>query len=488
MGPTFEERCRAVRDNPAARRAAWESGQLWWLLHSLQFSMWSLFYRATDDVVLDVARRIGKTFLLLVLACETALRLPNASIKYAAQTAKDVRKMIRPNLRKVLATCPEDIKPRIDWHNGEIAFPNGSVIDIAGCDNGNYEHLRGQEAHLWIVDEGGFIDELETVVESVLDPQTWTTKGRGIIASTPPDSPGHPFRTYYLAAKGNGTSARHTFWENPQISDDDKRRIVEKGARRRRMTVPDYLKTTQWRREGLAEFVTEETRAVLPEFTEELAEALTCDETSTPLFADWYTIIDLGGSRDPTAILVGYWDFGRRKFRCQRNRVLQRPTTEAISKAAKELEAATFSQMPALRGKHFRIMDDDQGVVRRDLAQKYSFVTIAPLKDDKDAALMDLRDCLLRGEIEFDPECRETLAQCQAAIWNKGHTEYERVEGFGHFDLLDTLLYASRNFIPNKGRVPALYGVDRANTIIRPRAPEMSQASRALQQIFGGGR
>lgn len=486
MVPTFEERARAIRESPEARHAAWEAGQLWWLLHSLQFSMYRLFWATPEDVVLNVARRIGKTFLLLALACEVAIRTPNASIKYAAKTAKDVRKMVRPNLRKILETCPEELRPRPDWHLGELQFPNGSVIDIAGCDGGNYEHLRGQEAHLWVVDEGAFIDELETVVESVLDPQTWTTHGRGIIASSPPVTPGHPFRSYYMAAKGHGASACHTFWENPQLSDADKLRIVEKAAKRRRMSVEEYVKTTQWQREGLAEFVTEETLAVLPDFTEALARALTVEETSTPLFTDWYTIVDTGGSRDPTGILVGYWDFGRRKFRCQRDRLLQRPTTEAIAKAGKELEAQTFSQHPELRGRHYRIVDDDQGIVRRDLAQKYDFPSSPPLKDDKQAGLMDLRDSLLRGEIEFDPACRETLAQCQAAIWNKAHTEYERVEGFGHFDLLDCLLYASRNFIPSRGRVPPLYGVDRANTIIRPRAPQLPQAAQALKSLFGG--
>jgi hypothetical protein len=475
-----------VRNSPKLRAKAWRKGRLWWLLRSHQYPLHERFWASTDDQVWDCARRIGKTFLLLTIACEVAIRTPNASIKYAASTAKAVRKMVRPSLRKVLETCPKDMRPKIDWVSGEITFPNGSTIDVAGCDSGNYDALRGQEAHLWIVDEAGFIADLSEVVDSVLDPQTWTTKGRGIISSSPPDTPAHPFQTYYLAAKATGNSARVTFWENTGLTETEKNEIIAKAARRKRMTPEEYTKTTIWRREGEAEFVIEETRACLPRFSEALAERLTKPEVSTPLFADWYTIIDLGGSRDPTFITSGYYDFPRRKMRWQHEKKLIRPTTEEIAREAKALEARTFAQQPELRGLHFRIMDDDMGVVRRDLAQKYAFATIPPQKDDKDAALMDLQDALLREEIEFDPACPETLAQCQAAIWNKQHTEYERVDGFGHFDALDCVLYGHRNVVPNKGRVPHLYGVDLENTIVRHREPEVSPSTLSLRRAFGG--
>jgi hypothetical protein len=486
MAPTFEERARAIRESPEARRAAWEAGQLWWLLHEAQFRMYRQFYASTADQVWNCARRLGKTFLLVVLMFEACLRKPRARTALGAMQAVDVEDIIEPMVEEILDTCPDHLRPVPRWSKHRIEWPNGSVNKIAGCDNKNYKHLRGRGLDLWAVDEAAFVAELLKVVDDVLSPQTWTTSGRGLLASSPPDTPGHPFQTYYMRAMGRGNSARFTFDQNPLLTPERKAAIIAEEAAKRRMTVEEFRTTTVFRREFNAEFVIEQTRAVLPEFTEDLAEALTCPETSTPLFTDWYTIVDTGGSRDPTGILIGYWDFGRRKFRCQRDRLLQRPTIEEIAKAAKALEAETFSQHPELRGRHYRIVDDDQGFIRRDLAQKYAFPSSPPLKDDKQAGLMDLRDSLLRGEIEFDPACRETLAQCQAAIWNKAHTEYERVEGFGHFDLLDCLLYASRNFIPNRGRVPPLYGVDRANTIIRPRAPQLPQAAQALKSLFGG--
>jgi hypothetical protein len=483
-----------VRSSPKRRAEAWREGKLWWLLDYLQYQLYQQFYSrpsgSRDTVVWDIARRVGKTYALLVLAFECALRGGGRSVKYAAKTGLDVRKMIRPSIARIISTCPKDMRPRQDWQASEVSFTRRSrepsVIDIAGCDNQRYENLRGQEAHLWIVDEGGFVPELSTVVDEVLWPQTWTTKGSGLIASSPPDSPGHAFQTYYLAAKAIGASARHTFWETPRFTEAEKWEIVDQGARQKRMTRDEFMQSTVYKREFLAEFVLESTRAVLPEFSETLADRLVCPELSTPLFTDWYTLIDLGGSRDPTGLMTGYWDFGRRKFRIQRAQKLHRPTTEQIANCGREMERATFSAGGELRGLHFRIMDDDMGIVRRDLAQKYSFATNPPQKDDKDAGLMDLRDALVAGEIEFAPEAVEAVAQCQAAIWNKQHTEYERVEGFGHFDLVDCLLYGHRNVVKNKGRVPHLYGVDVQNTIIRHREPEASPSTLSLQRAFGG--
>jgi hypothetical protein len=484
----FESRAAAVRRSPKARAAAWRKGQLWWLLHPIQFQMYQQFYASKADQVWNCARRLGKTYLLLVLMFECCLRKRRARAALGASQAVDVEDIIEPIVEGLLEFAPADVRPVPQWGKHRIYFPSTkAVLKIAGCDNGNYKHLRGRGLDVWALDEAAFIDELPRVADAVLSPQTWTTNGRGLMASSPPETPGHPFQRYYLAAKATGNSARYVFDDNPMLSPERRQEILEKEAAAKRMTVEEFKATTVYRREFGAEFVIEETRAVLPRLSESLAEALLREEESTPLFADWYTLIDLGGSRDPTGISVGYYDFRRQKSRLQRNLKLIRPTTEEIAKETRRLETETFAQMPQLRGMHFRIMDDDLGIVRRDLADKYNFVTIAPRKDDKQAGLMDLQDALLRSDIEFSPECRETLAQCQAAIWNKHHTEYERVDGFGHFDLLDCLLYMHRNVIPNKGRVPHLYGVDLQNTIpARNQEGDVSKTGRALLRAFGG--
>ena len=485
MGDTFEARCKAIREHPKARALAWKAGVLWWLLHHVQFEMYQRFHAmpASSEAVWDCARRLGKTYLLIVLAVEACLRKPGAQVKFAAQTAKDVRNTIKPLLGEILSTCPKELRPRSQWHLGELAFPNGSTITIAGCDNGHYDHLRGQRADLWIVDEAGFIAEMEVVVGSILSPQTWTTGGRGIIASTPPDTIGHPFQRRYLAAKAIGAAAHFTFADNPMLSAERKAEIVLAEARKRRISVEEFQKSTVYLREFCAEFVTEESRAVFPVFTEALARRLVRTQEATPLFADRYTVVDLGGTRDPTGIQVAYWDFPRSKYVIRADRILQRPTTEQIANACREMETQAFGAGSRTDGEHFRIADDPFGIVSRDLAMKHGLSFAPPEKDNKQAAAMDVCDGMLREELEFHPDAANSVAHCQAAIWNKRHSEFERVDGFGHFELADTTLYGHRNMLKNKGRIPANWGFN-ADTMHRRNPPEDEMA--ALRRAFGG--
>lgn len=479
------EQAARIRASPRLRREAWKKGRLWWLLHPVQLAMYRQFYSTNLDLVWDCARRLGKSYLLLVLELECCLRKPRAQAKYAAPTGKDVRHIIRPLLEQILETCPPELQPKADWHLGDLVFPNGSLLAIAGCDNGNYRHLRGQGADIWATDEGGFIEELEKVVDDVLGPQTWTTGGRGIIASTPPESIGHPFRTRYLAAKAVGASARFTFWDNPLLSEERRQEIVSKEARQKRMTVEDFQKTTVFRREFLAEFVTEETRAVFPVLTEALAEELTREQDAFPLFADLYTVVDLGGTRDPTGIQCSYWDFARNKWVIRKDAILRRPTTEQIANAVRTLEEECFGRRSdsSLGGMRFRIIDDDMEIVTRDLACKHGLGFIKPEKDNKQAAAMDVCDMMFHKEFEFHPDASNTLAHCQAAIWDRVHREFERVDGFGHFELADCTIYGGRNVIRNKGRMPAEWGFNRETTH-RSRTPDSDKA--ALRRAFGG--
>ena len=134
---------------------------------------------------LGMSRRRGKTYLLCVLAIEYAISHPNSQIHYAASTAKAVKKMVRPNFRKILADCPEDMRPKWNAVDSEYRFPNGAIVTVAGCDNENYENLRGTESDFVVVDEAGFIDHLQAVLDDVLLPMTLETNATVVISSTP---------------------------------------------------------------------------------------------------------------------------------------------------------------------------------------------------------------------------------------------------------------------------------------------------------------
>lgn len=480
----WDARCAAIRANPRAVDVAWRAGQLWWKCHYPQWLMYQQFYSSTvDEEVWDIARRFGKTVLEFVLCCEASIRKAGAEVKFATQTQKDARKILRGVFPLVLQDCPADMRPKWSTQTMEIVWPNGSIIDIAGCDAGHYEHLRGQRADLWIVDEAGFIDELEMIVDSVLGPQTWHSGGRGIIASTPPPTPGHHFQQRYLGAKLNGASAHFTFWDNPTLSLERKTEIVEKAARKKRMTLEEFKRTTHYRREFLAEFVADASRAVFPVLTEELSERLIRDVDAVPLFADSYLIGDLGGTRDPTAVLAASWDFYRAKWIIWGGEVLHRPSTEQIANATHALARKYLPEADPEGAQRFHIMDDPMGIVSRDLALKHGLPFFPPDKDDKQAAAMAVNDMLAHEEVEFHEDARDVVTQCQAAIWNKTHREFERVDGFGHFEFADCLIYGARNVIKNKGRVPRDWGFN-STTMHRRTKPDDDLA--ALRRAFGG--
>lgn len=444
------------------------------------------FYSSkSDEEVWNTARRLGKTFLLVLIAFEVSLRTKRARVAFGASQASDIEDIIEPMIDEILEDCPPDVLPRVRLAKHRIDFPNGSVIRIAGCDKGRYKYLRGRAAHLCIVDEAGFVDNLEHIVDSVLWPQTWTTGGRILLASTPPETIGHHFQQRYLQAKSIGASQRFTIHDNPLIDAEQKRNIITKAARKKGLSPEEYEKSTHWMREGLAEFVTDTERAVLPEYTEQ-RESLTLRpdaEIARPLWVDRYTVLDLGASRDWTAVIYSYWDSERGKLVVTKERRMIRPSTSDLAAAIKEDEAAVFPSNPLPGTETFRYMDGNE-ILIRDLSNDHQLLFAQTAKDDKANALMTVRTWIAEGRLEISDACKFLTASMRAAIWNKSHSEFERIEGFGHFDFVDALVYLVRNVLPNVNRLPKHYGKSNQTHFIRPETAQ-TQEEEALAAFLG---
>ena len=155
---------RVSRPRHAIVAELWRRGSLGRVggLHSSQREIHAQYYAAAGRVfVLCCSRRWGKSLLCCLLALECALSKPNASVRYAAPTGKMARRIVVPHMRRLLALCPEKLRPKFDAQALTWTFPNGSEIVLAGCDSGNAESLRGTSMDLGIVDEGGFMDDLD---------------------------------------------------------------------------------------------------------------------------------------------------------------------------------------------------------------------------------------------------------------------------------------------------------------------------------------
>lgn len=424
----------------------WTLGEIDWKLDDNQKEIYRLFKNCpARKFVLNCSRRMGKSYLLCIIAIEFAYKHPNAQIKFAAPTAKMVRNIIRPAFRQILEDCPKTQRPKENKVEGQWEFPNGSVVTIAGCDDGNAESLRGQGANLCLIDEAGFVNELNYVVESILTPQMLTTDGRMILASTPPRSPGHPFRKFRDDAIENKALVERTIYDNPRITPKIiKEFLIEAGGE----------KSTTWKREYLAQFVTDEETAVLPEFTSEKANELV-KKNNRPAYCDKYVSIDIGFT-DGTGILYAYWDFQRQVLVIEDESFLKKAGTKPIAEEILAKEKALWEEEPP----YLRISDVDPRL-QADMVQDHGIFLMPTEKQNKDGAIAVVRLMIANNQIEIDPKCLNTIRQMREAVWRKTHGEkgeilksFERTPECGHYDLVDALIYLVRNIHKNHNPTP----------------------------------
>lgn len=199
----------------------WYRGELSYLLDSVQKELYYKFYNSKNKIqTWLLARRNGKSFLLCILAIEQCLRKPNSIVKFIAPTKIQVDNIIRPIIRQILQDCPENIKPEPKKQQYIYYFPNGSEIQLAGSDSGHAEKLRGGNSDLFFIDEAGSCSGLNYLINDILLPTTLITKGRGILASTPPSDSDHDFVGRIEDAEHKGTLVKKTIFDNPRISKE----------------------------------------------------------------------------------------------------------------------------------------------------------------------------------------------------------------------------------------------------------------------------
>jgi hypothetical protein len=66
-------------------------------------------------------------------------------------------------------------------------------------------------------------------------------------------------------------------------------------------------------------------------------------------------------------------------------------------------------------------------------------------KDDKDAALTNLRTLIAQGRLCIHPRCVHTIACLRGGRWNNNRTDWLRTPDLGHCDALAAVIYAARN-------------------------------------------
>jgi hypothetical protein len=341
--------------------ALWDRGSLQYLLKGAQVQVYEAFKNANEDInVICCSRRFGKSFILCVLAVETCLKIENAVVKFAAPTKIQMEEIATKVMRPILDDAPPHLRPEWKEAKKRFVFPNGSEIQIAATESGNIENLRGGYAHLCLVDEAGFCNDLEYAIENVLSPTTDTTGGKVILASTPNfKDPNHPFNLLYVLPRQDaGTLVKFTIYQSPMISQDRIQSIIDRYG----------VDSPRFKTEYLCELSIDPEMQVFSEFVEKEKD-LVRDDFKKPIFYDAYVSMDIG-FKDLTVLVLAWFDFQTSTIVIEDEIVISgsEMTTDNLAQMLKIKEAEHFVDQYGLRKEPtLRVSDNNNLILLNDL-------------------------------------------------------------------------------------------------------------------------
>lgn len=463
-----------------AREILWRRGNLEFKLDPNQLEMVRSYKNShTRTVVWNCSRQLGKSYTLCVVAIEKCLQQKNAIVKLLAPTTKMMRTILRPHMRQLTADAPDDLKPEEKVGENVWVFPStGSQIQLAGCDGGRADNVRGTKADLCIIDEAGFVDkDLSYIVNSVILPLTTTTKGKIILASTPPPSPDHDFVGFLNKARYEKAAIEKTIFDNPRLTRVD----IDELAK-----AQGGYESIGFRREYLAQIIKDDTKSIVPEFDQDLKEKIV-KEWPRPAFYDTYVSMDVG-LKDLTVVLFGYFDFKANKLIIEDEFVIngQKLTTKALAEGIKAKEDKNFSDpfTKEVKDPHIRVSDNNL-ILIQDLYREHSLYFIPTKKDDADAALHDMRTKIKDQMIIIHPRCETLVRHLENGVWNNKKTSFARTDVDGsHFDAIDSLKYMVRNVDFHKNPYPPGWGQMSGRNIFHKTPPELTRNSNAWNRIM----
>lgn len=448
-----------------ARHELWRRANLSWKCHQVQKEMYEIFYESPKNTthVWLLARQTGKSFLLAILALEQALKQPHSIIKLLTDTKLHVKTIFEKIFIEVLEDCPSELKPEYTDSKFTFYFANGSQIQLAGSDGKHYERLRGQKAHLILVDEAGFCADLEEIVKSVLFPTTTHTGGKIILSSTPPADPDHDFYKFEEEAELNGTLFVKTIYDNPLLTMEQIERI------KREMGGENAPK---FQREYLCKRVREESVIVFPEFNEQLEKEV-IKEWPKPPFYHPYVGMDVG-YKDLTALIFGYYDFRSDKIIIEDEMVIKGKDFQIPKLSRDILDKEKQLWTNFYTNEHivpYKRISDISYIVIQEMSRETNKQLIFQnaQKDDKHAAVNNFRVLLANRKVIINPKCVNFIRHLKNCKWNKrkDKPEFTRSPDDGHYDTVDAAIYMIRSMEFKKNPYPAFHGYDTKDLFVK---------------------
>lgn len=486
-----------------ARFQLWHMGVLEWKFTVTQKKIFDFYLsREEKTIVINCARRLGKTYLLTLMAIEQCLKQENSIVKFLMPEVKMIRTTLRPIINEIFQDAPKEIIPKFNTQDSIYKFNNGSEIHLAGSDNGNYDKLRGGNSHLCIIDEAGFCTDLEKIIKYILTPTTLLTKGKIILSSTTPPNPDHEFVKIMENAEVKGSLIRKTIYDardddkdslNPRITDEIIADIIKDD--------PMGADSESFRTEFLCELVFNSTDSVLPEFTKEVQKETITDQWHRPGFCDRYVAMDIGFV-DLTVALFAYWDFDNGVLVIEDEVWMKGEEVTTKRLAESIIKRETLLWTDPLTGefqKPYMRVSDNNLILINDLQRDHALTFFPTDKHNKDGYIGMLRNMIRDHQIIIHPRCKTLISHMRTATWDKkkgASRDFRRstdsvTKITHHYDAVAALMYLTRNIDKQKNPYPKGYnysklsrkhGVD--NTFRNPYSKEESRGYDDFEKLF----
>ena len=407
----------------------WLDADLTYKLHSGQIKLWNTIIKLSkagvQEVYLDIARQFGKSYFSCVYALAFCIKYPGSIVRIAAPSLKQAMDIVQDNLDVIKQDAPKGLilaeKTAYRWKIGKSSLRLG-VLERAHVDS-----LRGGNARLIILEEGGFVDSDDYIyaMQSVIAPQLLRSSGQLLHITTKSENPDHYLHTNVEPkTKQDNSYFCYTVYDNPQLTLEqiEKAKLMVGGEN-----------SVAWQREYLCKIVREGGRICIPNFDSD--KHVISD--SHVEHANWISSIDFGGVKDKTVALFGYYDFPSASITVYDECKFDANTdTEEIMRAIYQKEGI----YPVTRRKC-----DAAGQILVDLKLKHQYDAQLPAKDTLEAGLNTIRLLLDQGKLLIHENCKFLIRTLRGGMLNKQRTDYERTNDLGHCDALAALVYLVRS-------------------------------------------
>ena len=419
-----------------AQQQLFHTGDLSWLMYPHQEETFKMFSSPDDFAVSLCGRGFGKSFISACLAIETAIKIPNAYILIIAPTKDQAKEIYTPIFESI-----EKYNNAKSYHKlkSDFAyeFVNGSRIRLGGYELCN-ESFRGVTIKLLILDEiGSATENIEYTFNSVLLPAVRRINnkdGRIRVISTPSPVPAHYFHTTMipLAQRKNMFIQSDVFEYMEHLTNKPEQWVDDTIA---------LIGKTAFQREYLCQIVKDENRMIVPEFNKEIHVA---DNISVPQYGYFYIAGDMGGVEDYFCAHLCVYDFYINKLLILDEVFFKSGTSSQLIVDRLKISELLIPK-DKQRAEVIQRWIDSPGQLQIDWRKQFQYNIMLPLKDDKIAALNNLRLLFSQNRILIDSKCVNTIMTLENGIWNPRHTDWTRTIDFGHCDCIAALQYGCRH-------------------------------------------